>query len=209
MVGNHDVTFEQLIDWVEGRLSPGEAEALATKVGASGQEVQAQVRWLRSFMQLSDAIVLTAPPVSVRAELAKRFVDSANARRQPGVFQRIAAALSFDSTQLPVMAGVRAGDSGQTREMVFATEPLDVALTIHPHEKDPYFNLLGQILPNDAAIIPDMFAVQLVRDGNEMTIIMADEMGEFGFTTVASGDYWLVVSSDTLEVTLPTFALTR
>jgi hypothetical protein len=209
MAGNHDVSFEQLLDWVEGRLPPAEANAVVTKVGVSDPQMQAQVRWLRSFLQLADAVVLAAPPAFVRAALTKRFVDSAKARQQPGVFQRLAAALSFDSAQLPVMAGVRAGDSGQMREVVFGTEPLDVALTIHPHEQDPYFNLLGQILPNDHAIIPDAFAVQLVRDGHEVTIMMADEMGEFGFATVASGDYWLVLSSDTLEVTLPAFSLAR
>jgi hypothetical protein len=209
MATNPDLTFERLLDWVEGRLAPAEAQDIAQQVANAGEEIQAQVQWLAAYAKLGDQIVLMAPPPTVRAGLVQRFADYAQAKQQPGFLQRLAAVLSFDSLHQPAQAGLRASESEAARQYVFTTDLADVALNIQPRPYGERLDLIGQILPNTATLAPDAFAVQLLRAKDEVAITLAEEFGEFWFEALEPGDYRLMLSTDILEIELPVFALTR
>jgi hypothetical protein len=208
MAEHNELSFEQLVDWVDGRLTAEDAGSLARQVMASQPELQAEAAWLHAFRQMRQQIMLARPPAAVRQVLLARFADYAQGLRSPSLIQRIVAALTFDSLLQPLPAGVR-GEEARPRQLVFAAERLDLVLNIHPRPGDERLDLLGQILPNDMALTPESFAIQLLRDETEVAMAMADDLGEFDFTALTSGAYRLVLSGEDMEITLPAIELMR
>jgi hypothetical protein len=104
---------------------------------------------------------------------------------------------------------MRTGENEPTRQYVFATDLADVALNVQPRPYGERLDLIGQILPNTATLAPDAFAVQLLREKQEVAITLAEEYGEFWFEALEPGDYRLTLSTDILEIELPVFAITR
>lgn len=208
MAEHNAIPIEQLVDWVEGRLPAAEAAALAQRVHDAGPAVEQQVAWLRAFLRASQDVVLASPPPGVRQVLTERFTEYAQSQRSPTFFERIVAALTFDSGLQPAPAGVRAA-SARTRQLVFAAPQLDVVLNIEPRSDNERVDLLGQILPTAAGLLPESYAIQLLQDESEAAIAMSDDLGEFEFVALASGSYQLVISNEYTEILLPTFHLNR
>lgn len=209
MAGYAKLSFEQLLDWLEGRLAATAAHQVASQIAQADATTQAQVRWLAAFLKLSKEVVLAAPPPTVRATLRQHFADFARSRQPPTLIQRLVAVLTFDSGQAPVLAGLRAGASEPIRQYIFVTELADVTLNIQPRTHDERLDLIGQILLNDELVISEAFTVQLVHQAREVAITLADEVGEFWFEALAPGDYALMLSTARVEIELPPFALLR
>lgn len=204
----NEIAFATLADWVEGRLTPEEAARVEAWVAAAGPEVQADVAWLRQFAQLSREITLASPPDWVRSRLRRRFqAQKPAAPPAAGWLQRWRAALTFDSQTHPAVAGVRGGPAAAGRQLVYTTEGGDVALNIQPHAEKQRVDLLGQVFP--FADETPLFSVQLLRDGAEIGLTMADDLGEFTFTDLPPATVALVCSSDQAELIIPPFRLSR
>ena len=212
------LSFEQLLDWVEERLPADEAARVAELVEEADAETRDRVRWLRAFRQLSSETVLAPLPAATRAGLGGRFaqhVANWQAQRQrPGVLQQLVAALTFDSAAQPSLAGTRAANGADARQLVYATDAFDVALNVQPRQQPPQLDLLGQLLPNRDDVLPDDFAVQLLHvlegsDAREQGLVMADDLGEFAFVALSPGRYRVVISGAALEVELPPLTLSR
>ena len=192
------VSFAKLIDWVEGRLSAQEAQQVAEYVAQSAEAAE-NVAWLQQFIGMSEQIVLRKMPTAVRAKVTERFEQQAAPRRRPGFWERLQAALSFDSWQQPALVGLRSGGTSQSRQLVYSCERADIALHIEPAETADQMLIMGQIFPFDESE-PEMFSVQLLHHLQEEGLLMADQLGEFTFTVGEAGDYQLVVSHDTFEI---------
>lgn len=186
-------TFAQMIDWLDGRI-PLTADQLATADPA-------ERRWLQSFQQLSQQITLATPPAAVRQNLRQQFAAFAQTRQQPGFFQRLVAALSFDSFTQAAPAGVRAANlpSG-TRQLVYSTHTADIAL--NTQQQDEMIQLWGQIFLLQPATDPNL-SVQLWRDQQEIGLTLANDLGEFTFSGLIPGTFEIVISSDTFEIIIP------
>jgi hypothetical protein len=48
------VDFSRLVDWVDGRLPEGEAQALEEQVARADSQTLADIAWLRKFMPTSE-----------------------------------------------------------------------------------------------------------------------------------------------------------
>ncbi len=210
------LSFEQLLDWVEERLPADEAARVAKLVEEGDAETRDRVRWLRAFRQLSSETVLAPLPAATRGALGGRFAQyAANQQAQhqgPGALQQLIAALTFDSAAQPSLVGTRAASGADARQLVYATGAFDVALNVQPRQQPPHLDLLGQLLPNRDDVLPDDFAVQLLRviegsDAREQGLVMADDLGEFAFEALAPGRYRVVISGAALEVELPPLTL--
>lgn len=82
---NRNLTFETLLDWVEGRLAQPQV-AHATAELAHDEAAQEIVEWIRLFEQVSEELVLVEPPASVHHDLEQLFPAMAEAEetaRQP------------------------------------------------------------------------------------------------------------------------------
>lgn len=194
-------TFEQLVEWLDGRLPPDEAAAVAAALEQPDAATQANLDWLRRFHGARHQVRLALPPQRVRTELTRRFEAFAQERRQPGFFQRLMALLSFDSGAGLAVAGVRsAATQGQQRQLVFVADAAEIVLNVLPRAQDRQVNLTGQVFPALAA--PARFSVHLLRDSAEVALTSTDDLGEFGFEGLPAGEYDLVVSSDQFEVVM-------
>lgn len=201
MARSDDVTFERLADWLDGRLSEEEAREVEQKLASADSATHADADWLRGFLSISSEIKLASPPPEVRERLLRRFASYAAERREPGLFRRLFATLTFDSDAGAAMAGLRsaggAGAGAAQRQLVYSAEAADLALDVHKCSGG-MLNLYGQVLP--AEIEPDEFSVQLLRGGEEFGIASADELGEFSFEALTPGVYEIILSTGEFEV---------
>ena len=201
--------FSELLDWLEGRLPPDQARAVAERLKTADATAQADLDWLRLFLQARQSVRFASPPARVREALKERFANYARTRRPPGPFQRWLATLTFDSSRQPATAGLRsvqgAGD-GPQQQLIYQTENIEVALTIHSTLPNKSFLVTGQIFP--VGDIPSHgFSVQLLRDVQEVDLVAADELGEFSFANLPAGEYEMIVSGGEYEVVIPTLRL--
>lgn len=224
MARSNTLTFERLLDWLEGRLSPPEYREVANKVALADASVQAEVAWIRAFLQLEGKVVLEAPPSQVHQALVQHFVDqrqkhhpTASVPEQPGFFQRLLAALTFDSQLQPALAGVRGIEDHATRQLIYSTAVADVALDLHRDPSLGKVTLMGQILPTDELppvagmggnLATDAYAVQLLQDGDEIAITQADGLGEFAFPQLLPGEYELILSTATRDLMISSITVT-
>ncbi|MCU0494435.1 MAG: hypothetical protein MUD01_22835 [Chloroflexaceae bacterium] len=191
--------LETLLDWLEGRLPEAEARRVAQALENADEQSAATLAWLRAFRQTSASLVLEAPPATTRAMLQGRFAAFAQARQRPGVLQRLVAALSFDSFSQPALAGVRGGDAGGRRQLVFTSTALDVALNIRQRPADQHFELSGQVFLKEEAL-QESLAVRLLHGESELASASADDLGEFELPGVAAGSYTLLLQAGATEV---------
>lgn len=193
-------SFEKLADWIEGRLSSQEAEAIATQVAAD-ETLQADVAWLRTFHQNRQQTVFAAPPANLRSELNRQFAAYAAANRPTTLWERITAVLKFDSQTQPTAVGVRSS-SATERQLVYTTSHADVALTIQLQTLDKTFQLFGQVLPTHTDTL-DTFSVQLFQYNQERIFTTTDEGGEFVLEEMPGGHYDLAIGNDQYQILIP------
>lgn len=213
------LTFEQLLDWVEGRLGEQEAATVAAQVAVGDATVQAEVAWVRAFLHLGDTLIVEDPPEQVHQILQERFAEHWQTRRESaaatntpaGFFQRLRAALTFDSHLQLGLAGARGTESTATRQLIYSTELVDVALNLRHDPTTQRVTLLGQILPTTDPVPLDLaaFSIQLLQDEAEVDITLADTLGEFTFTNLTLGVYDLSLSTDQLDLLLSPITLAR
>ncbi|MBA2375522.1 MAG: hypothetical protein M3494_15725 [Actinomycetota bacterium] len=196
--------FDEILDWIEDRLPPEEAEAIAARVAAD-DEARAEAEWLRTFGEASEGIVLDSPPSEVRAEISRRFEGFAEGRRQPGPLRRLFATLTFEGGMQPAF-GVRSVAPEAQRHFVYSTDLADVSFSVRLR-RGGGLDLMGQVLPNGDDVEPDEFGVHLIRDIGASETALADDLGEFAFEGVSEGTYEMILATERYEILIPPFQL--
>ena len=200
MSRSHEISFERLADWAEGRLPDEEAEAVTEQLERADEETRARAEWLRAFVQASGHTSLVAPPGEVRENLSRRFAAYAEGAREPGLLRRVVATLSFEGGMQPAF-GMRSARTGEAQgQLVYSTDVAEIALNVHPRPGGRV-DLDGQLFPSGDAE-PGGFVVQLLSGGSDVGITTTDELGEFGFESIAQGEYEILVSNDEVEIQL-------
>ena len=207
MPKSEDVEFAKLLDWVEGRLSEQEAQAVERQVAADSA-TRADVAWLRAFARISEDIVIASPPPQVRDALIDRFGAYAERKRQPGLLKRLVATLTFDSGMQPATGLRTAGTPESQRQFVYSTDAADVAIDVRPRPHDELLDLDGQIFPTDGTD-PGAFGVQLLEGPSGVATTATNDLGEFTFEAVPPGVYEVLASSDRVEIRIPRVELRR
>jgi hypothetical protein len=205
MTEQNRISFERLVDWVDGRLSAEEAGAVEEWVAAD-EAARERVAWLRAFARVKEAVVLEEPPQEVRDALIRRFDAYAESRRRPGLRQRLVATLSFDSGLQPAFGARSAGGQGEQKQFVYTTHAADIALNVRPRHRNGHLDVDGQVFPADDAD-PASFSVQLLSGADEVGLSTTDELGEFAFESVPSGAYQILVSGERVEILISSVEL--
>jgi hypothetical protein len=206
MAESQDVEFTRLVDWVEGRLSEGEARAVEEQVAAADSATRADVAWLRAFARISEETVIASLPSGVREELIERFEAYAEGKQHPGLLRRLVATLTFDSNLRPALGLRAAAVPEPQRQLVYSTGAADVALHVRPRPHDGHFDLNGQIFPADSAG-SGTFGVQLLEGTSEVATTATNDLGEFKFEAVSPGVYEVLASNERVEIRVPQVTL--
>jgi hypothetical protein len=196
--------FDEILDWIEGKLPPEEAEAVAARVAAD-EEAVAEAEWLKAFAEASGNIVFDSPPAEVREEISRRFEGFAEGR-QPGLFRRFIATLTFEGGMEPAFGVRSVGSPEAQRHFVYSTDLADVSFSVRPR-RGGGFDLMGQVLPNGEDIEPDEFGVHLIRDIGVSETALADDLGEFAFEGISEGTYEMILTTERYEILIPPFEL--
>lgn len=196
--------FDTILDWIEGRLPPEQAEAVAGRA-ASDEAARSDADWLRAFVRVGGETIIDSPPAEIRDELRRRFESLARERGRPGIIHRVLAKLSFDSGMRPALGVRSAGCREARRQFIYSTDLADIALNLQPRPGGK-LDLLGQVLPGGGEV-PEGFTVQLLRKGVEADISDADDLGEFAFEELEPGRYEIIISAGRYEILIPPFEL--
>jgi hypothetical protein len=207
------LAIERILDWMEGQLTAEEAAVVATQVAQADAQTQSDVAWLKQFHRLSQINRQPQLPAAVRADLMQQF-DEWRERRTAaarwatlsGWWEAIKAQLIFDSYAQLAVAGIRSAAAATAeRQLVYNGRLAEIALNIQPQQPGPELTLWGQVFPLTET---DLFSVQLLQNGSERELAVADELGEFAFPSLQPGLYDLIVSSDQGEIVINAIPLT-
>ena len=195
------VDFARLVEWTEGRLPEDEARDVEEALAGADGSTLADVAWLSRFHRAADSAIIESPPPELRATLMETFEAHTQDRRRPGLVRRVLAGLVFDSNLQPA-AGLRTIGAHQSRrQLIYHAETFDLAINILARESDNNLDVDGQVLPLEGRE-PDLFSVQLLRDGSEVDLTVTDDLGSFALQGVPPGSYGLVLSADSVEVSV-------
>ena len=207
MSKNNNLDFARLVEWLDGELSVEESQQVVEALPLASEETKADAAFLQRFQQASQEVKFVAPPASVREVLSKRFDRFAKSRQPDSLLQRLKAILTFDSGTQWATAGIRSTvQIGRPRQLIFNADTTEIALNIQPRRQDHRLNISGQVFAITEADYP-LFAVQLIQDEHEVSITSTDDLGEFAFEALESGEYEMVVSGDQFEVLITPLSL--
>lgn len=194
-------SFEELLDWVEGRLSPQAAAQLEAQAANFDSATQKSLNWLRAFHQRADNTVLEAPP----ATLHQSVIGAFKTQQLQARLQKFIAKLLPSAGPRLATAGMRGVNvQAQRRQISYETEVADIVLNVQPQtqRQPPGFTISGQIFPRGMQSSEGM-AAQLLRDNTEYGLTMTDSFGEFAFEAISPGHYDMVLSNDRFEIHIP------
>ena len=148
------------------------------------------------LMQRDDSV--DAPADSIR--WASNLYRTRATEPKKSFVQKIAAVLQMEITPNKPAFGERSASTSQVRQMLFKAADNAVDIRIEP--KGKVFSVRGQILGEGLSGA----SVRLFNDARGLDTA-ANEIGEFEFENVKPGEYELVVTGESVEITLKTLGI--
>jgi anti-sigma factor RsiW len=185
------LSFERLVDLVEGHLSPAEQKPLLAHI-TSCARCAAEMRWLEQVIGLmrTDTSEDAPPDVIDRA----RRLFQPRPTPVPSDWRRIVALVNFDSQQRPLALGVRSGQPA-ARQLLLKAEDYDLDLRITP--AGSAWQVTGQLLGPESA-----GEVEL-QGGDGLIQAELNDLGEFSLPPTPAGVYRLILRLAQVEIELP------
>jgi hypothetical protein len=193
---NHP-TYETLISHIENQLPDSDRAKVEEHLSHPCQKCNDKITHLRLVLDAVAADITIAPPVSVLQRAISAYPERQVAAQRP--FLSVLAELLFDSRlQLSPMASRGAA---RTRQMLFATQQVDIDLNITPEHSD--YSVVGQILEREQTdAYPEAFVSLQNETGSVQRSIEADSLGQFTFRQIPSGVYDLMIDLGNQEVAI-------
>ena len=200
--------FEQMIDYLDGKLKPAEAKRVAAHLAsdcAACGETRAWYERVRAVAANDDTV---APPAWVFKQ-AVRIFDTA---RRPRLTERIGQAIAtliFDSFARPQLAGIRSTETAN-RQLLYRAGDYAIDLQIAP-SMGGRGDLIGQVLREGEATFESVAHLPLeIACGSQLFYAtVTDEMGEFKISDVDYGTYDLRINLAEGQITIPELPITQ
>lgn len=198
------IAFARLADLAEGRLTPAERARDDAHLASCGRcsARAAELRGLTTLMRTDDS---TDAPRDLVAGVIGMFTSPAS-ERAPGLLRRVLATLSFDSSALTPVFGVRSGQAAPARQLLFSAGGFDVDLRLA--EGHDGWTISGQVLgPCDGGGRVEVFDES---DADRAVVVSTtlNDLCEFTLPPVAAGAYTLRLRLADVEVEDPGLDLT-
>lgn len=191
------ITFETLSDLAESRLTAAETLTAQAHLGAC-ENCTASWTQLSHVVGLMREDLTEEPPAYITAQLMALF--RAQRPLQPTVWQKLQAALSFDSLTHTPAYGLRQSGAAAPRQLLYSAGEYDFDLRVTTETNDVL--LTGQILGREV----ENGTVTL---SNEAVKIQAslNEWGEFTLPHVPTGTYTLLFEADAVSIEIADLVL--
>lgn len=168
---------ETLIRRAEGRLSP-ESKAYADRHIETCATCFAGASEWASVMDSLTLAVLENPPSYATRNCVAIYQISKPVSKLRELFAKVL----FDSSMTPATVGVRGGVA--SRQIIFRADDVDVHLSISGQPRV----MLGQMLRRETGRFLSGVPVHLIQDDRQIEATITDDLGEFRFGAVPSGD---------------------
>ncbi len=186
--------FEALLDYVEGRLRPGDRARVESHLASGCSACREQVSILESLLpQLTQALAMDLPLVSASAlQFAQNLFQTVDRQNPVESIREWVGRLVFDSRLRSALAGSR-DESGQSVMCLYAAGPYQVDIWAEKQPAGSWY-LIGQLTDQteSRAIAVDGIAFTSIS-GHSQTV--RQEESEFHISSVASGSYTLTLRS--------------
>ncbi|MEV5000399.1 hypothetical protein [Nocardioides sp. LML1-1-1.1] len=187
-------TPADIFDWVEGRLSPERARAVAEHV-ATEPAAAATAEWFERFRKDAASLPLEQPP----AELSQRLRDLFGAgTTQVSGPHWTTARLLYDTRDANV-AGMRSADTLDTVHVAFESEAGRFVLEIRPAGQGAV-DLIGLLLLDDPV---DGVDLSLLEDGVVRRMVRAGSDGRFELREVPDSIDEMRFEAGPMQVSTP------
>jgi anti-sigma factor RsiW len=191
------ISFEALVDYHDGRADAATVARVRAHLDAGCALCQSRLNQLaHDLVALREAVRADQVPDAWVERARQLHRDRFRRPARPSWFAR----LVFDSRATPSLAGAR-GEESQAFQLLYSTEEFDLDVWQERAGEDRW-HLIGQVLPRQGggALTPD--AATLTSPAGD-TWSATLEAGEFHFTDVPSGSYWLSLDIDQAQLVVP------
>jgi hypothetical protein len=201
------LSFERLVDLVEGRLSPAEQTPLLTHLSGCTR-CAAEKAWLERVIGLMRTDKTEEAPPAVIARAQRLFQGRvapgpSEAATGSSLRRRIPALLHFDSLQRPLALGMRGGQPA-ARQLLLKAEDYELDMRITP--AGTAWQVSGQLLgPETKGEVELQRAADRDSSQGATGVLQAElnDLGEFNLPPTPPGIYQLLLRLGNLEVELP------
>ncbi len=192
--------FEQLLDYVDGRLDRLAAETIATHLAGGCGECDGDRAWYQRVKLVTASDDSIEPPPWV-LKRALRLFNATGAQMNIGARAAgVVAALVFDSLRRPSLAGARSGGV-EIRQLLYRAEDYSIDVQVSPSDQKR-IELTGQILREGELRFESVAGLRLdfMRDDGTILSTVTNDRGEFAVPAIDPGSYDLRV--DVLDASI-------
>jgi hypothetical protein len=200
--------FEQVIDYLDGKLTPAQTERVAAHLASDCAACAATRTWYERLRAVTASDDTVAPPAWV-AKQAVRIFDTA---RRPRFVERLGQAIAtlvFDSFARPQLAGIRSTETAN-RQLLYRAGDYSIDLQIAP-ATDGRGDLIGQVLREGESTFESVgnLRLDIARDNQPLYSTVTDQMGEFKISEIDYGTYDLRIELADGRITIPELPVTQ
>ncbi len=154
----------------------------------------------RLFDRIDTALALLSVPLEVQCAVAERYgATSGDPVGLCSTNLRIALP-RFDTKAQLAGAGSRSADQpASSRQVVYQSDTIEIALSMHRASGDARLDVNGQVFPTNGSTMLTYDAV-LLRGKHEAGTAETDALGEFSFKDVSQGEYFVLLTADGMDV---------
>jgi hypothetical protein len=194
--------FEQLLDYLDGRLDRDAAASVATHLALGCGQCDGD----RALYQQVKFVAVSDDSIEPPPWVLKRALRLFNGPRVPmnvgARVGRVVASLVFDSLRGPALAGVRSSGV-EGRQLLYRAEDYSIDVQVAASEQRGA-GLTGQILREGELMFESVAGLQLdlMRNGGTIISTVTNERGEFTIPAVDFGSYDLRVDVNEASITI-------
>jgi hypothetical protein len=182
---------ETLVGFVASDLAAMASDEVRAHLAAGCEACARELGLLAELRRLGETAMLEDPPVWVlrRAESLPSEIRENRLSRYLGTVAR----LVFDTFRDPLPHGVRAG-AAAGRQMLYRVGEFDVDVRVDAPGASR-FRVSGQVLPGPNRPLEDVAGVEvgIVTEGRTVALSATNEIGEFAFDSLGTGEYSLAI----------------
>jgi hypothetical protein len=198
----HCPTFEQLVDFLDGRLALAPAAAVERHVALGCIQCDGDVAWSGRVKRVAASDDSVEPPPWVLKRALRGFDSERGVASIVSLANRVIASLVFDSLRRPTLAMSRA-IGVDDRQLMYEAEPYSIDLQVASLDQ-ARADLSGQILRRGELMFESVagLTLNLMREGSSVLSAVTNDRGEFRVGALEGGSYDLKIEARDVSITI-------